>query len=80
MEAGEIESGKIGPLERVLCSLVMRSVFRIQVGASLFRIWSVDLEIPEERSLHLFDYLLYHKTGRGKPFNDWVKETKLLNP
>jgi hypothetical protein len=73
-------SKKIGGLERILRSRVARGIFRIHMGLSLIRSWSKDVQVPQGTAIHLFDYLLYQKTNKDKPFKEWLKTRKLIDP
>jgi hypothetical protein len=55
-------------------------VFRIHVGFALVRSWVLDTRSPHATSIHLFDYLLYRRTDREEPFEEWVKTRELLSP
>jgi hypothetical protein len=68
-----------GLTERFLLSRLARSIFRIHMGCSLVRSWSLDVQMPTESSFHLFDYILYRKTNKGEPFNEWFKTRELLD-
>jgi hypothetical protein len=75
-----VHEKKIGIAERILRSRTMRGIVRIHAGGSLVRTWSGDIQIPRGTTLHLFDYLLYRRSGREKPLKEWLKERKLLSP
>jgi len=66
--------------ERILGSRILRGIFRIHVEFSLIRSWSMDVQIPSGSAIHLFDYLLYHKTDKVEPFDEWIKTRELVDP
>jgi len=40
----------------------------------------MDVQIPSGSAIHLFDYLLYHKTDKVEPFDEWIKTRELVDP
>lgn len=74
------ESTRIRFWERILRSRIIRDIFRIQVGFSFVRIWSMDVQMPRGTTIHLFDYLLYRRTNKEEPFEQWIRERELLIP
>jgi len=68
------KSRKMGLWERILRSQTIRGIFRIHIGDSFIRIWSKDIVIPRGATVHLFDYLLYLKTNKGEPFEEWIRK------
>jgi len=74
------EPTQIGLRERILRSRTMRGIFRIHVGFSLVRTWSLDVQIPRGTVFHFFDYLLYRRTDQEEPFEEWVRKRELFNP
>lgn len=70
---------EFGVWERILRSRVARGVLRIHVGYALVRSWALDKQTPHAKSIHLFDYLLYRRTEREEPFEEWVKTRELLS-
>jgi hypothetical protein len=73
-------SQEFGLWERILRSRMARGVLRVHVGFALVRSWSMDVRSPGMTSFHLFDCLLYRRTDREQPFEEWVKERELLSP
>jgi hypothetical protein len=59
---------------------VARGILRIHVGYALVRSWALDTQSPPATSVHLFDYLLYRRSDREVPFEEWVKTRELLSP
>lgn len=76
--AKDKESTLIGVPERILRSRIARGIFRIHMGGSLVRTWSLDIQEPPGTSIHLFDYLLYRKTNKGETFLEWIKKRELI--
>jgi hypothetical protein len=35
---------------------------------------------PRATNIHLFDYLLYRRTNREEPFEEWGEKRELLSP
>jgi hypothetical protein len=68
----------MGVPERILRSRIARGIFRIHMGVSLIRSWSLDIQEPPGTSIHLFDYLLYRKTNKGETFQEWIKKLELI--
>jgi hypothetical protein len=73
-------SQESGLWERILRSRVARGVFRVHVGFASARSWALDVRSPRATSIHLFDYLLYRRTDREEPFEEWLRNRKLLSP
>ena len=71
---------EMGLLERILRSRWVRGIVRIHAGVSLVRSWSQDVQVPRGTSIHLFDYLLYRRTGAEEPFEEWIQQRELLSP
>jgi len=74
------ESTRIGLWERILRSRIIRGIFRIQVGFSFVRTWSMDVQVPRGTTIHFFDYLLYRRTNKGESFEEWIRKRELLSP
>lgn len=73
------KSKKIGWPERILRSRIIRGIFRLHIGVSFIRTWSGDVQVPHGTTVHLFDYLLYRRTGTEEPFMEWVRKRELLH-
>ena len=78
--APECISDTYGLWERILRSRLVRGIFHVQVGLSMVRSWALDVQIPKGTRVHLFDILLWRRTGREEPLKEWVKKRELLLP
>jgi hypothetical protein len=38
----------------------------------------LDVQIPHGACIHLFDVLLWRRTGKDEPFEEWVEKRQLL--
>jgi hypothetical protein len=61
-------------LEAFLRSRTARGLLRVQVGFSLIRSWSADVQVPRGSVVHLFDILLYRMSNQEKSFAEWLRE------
>lgn len=75
--AKDNDSRDMGLAERILRSRSIRGIVRVHAGVSVVRSWSQDVQVPAGSSIHLFDYLLYRRTGAEEPFEVWIKEREL---
>jgi hypothetical protein len=40
----------------------------------------MDVQMPQGTTIHLFDYLLYRRTNKEEPFEEWLGKRELLSP